>query len=181
MLCGKDHPAGAGNCSRAAWLDQTAAGFHQDPLRKVIHRLKYKGELGQGDALADLLMEAVAGGDINVELIIPVPLARRRERERGYNQAGLLARPLAYALGLPYRPKALRRVREMDSQVGKSLGERRKNVSGAFAARQKTVAGQRVLLVDDVLTTGATLDAAAEALKMAGAVYTAAVVVSRAP
>lgn len=163
------------------WLDQASAwGYHQDPVRKAIHTLKYRGNLALGDALAVHLLEVVRQDRLEIEVVVPVPLARQRQRERGYNQAALLARPLAGALGAAYRPDGLIRVRETPSQVGRSLASRRENVADAFSARESRVAGRRVLLVDDVLTTGATLDAAANALKQAGAVYVAAVVVSRA-
>jgi len=163
------------------WLDQAFAwGYHQDPLRKAVHKLKYRGDLAQGDALSAHLLEVIWRAGLEMELVIPVPLGRQRERQRGYNQAGLLARPLAAALGLPYRPKAISRVRETASQVGQSLEARRENVADAFFARPEHVSGKRVLLVDDVLTTGATLDAAAKALKQAGAIHVGAVVVSQA-
>lgn len=142
--------------------------------------MKYRGNLAQGDALAVHLLDVVQRDGFKADLVAPVPLARLRQRERGYNQAALLARPLAAALGVPYRPDVVARVRETPSQVGRSLASRRDNVADAFSARESRTSGRRVLLVDDVLTTGATLDAAAKALKQAGAVHVAAVVVSRA-
>ncbi len=142
--------------------------------------MKYRGNLALGDALAVHLLEVIQRDRFEVEMVVPVPLARQRQRERGYNQAALLARPLAAALGLPYRPASLVRVRETPSQVGRSLEARRENVADAFSAREDQTAGRGVLVVDDVLTTGATLDAAAKALKQAGAEMVSAVVVSRA-
>ena len=133
--------------------------------------MKYRGNLAQGDALAVHLLDVVQRDGFKADLVAPVPLARLRQRERGYNQA---------ALGVPYRPDVVARVRETPSQVGRSLASRRDNVADAFSARESRTSGRRVLLVDDVLTTGATLDAAAKALKQAGAVHVAAVVVSRA-
>lgn len=168
-------------CHRVRWLDRASAwGYHQDPLRKAIHTLKYRGNLAQGDALAVHLLEVILRDRLEVDVVVPVPLARQRARERGYNQAALLACPLAAALGVTYRQDALARVRETPSQVGRSLEARRENVADAFSARKSRTAGRRVLLVDDVLTTGATLDAAAKALKQAGAEVVSAVVVSRA-
>ena len=180
-LCNKSHKDGAADCGRATWLDAISAwGWHQDPLRKAIHQLKYKGNLAQGDALPVHLRELMLRDGIQVDLVVPVPLGKQRLRERGCNQADLLARPLAASMGLPYRPGSLARVRETASQVGMTLEARQKNVAGAFSARENRVSGQRVLLVDDVLTTGSKLDAAAQGLKEAGASFVAAVVVSRA-
>jgi ComF family protein len=142
--------------------------------------LKYRRDIALGDALAVHLCELAAAFDGQINLVLPVPLAPSRQRQRGYNQAALLAYPLALWLGLPYNRRALRRVRETTSQVGLSLNQRRENVSGAFQARPEAVAGRCVLLVDDVLTTGSTLDAAAQALKQAGASQVFALVVSRA-
>jgi len=99
-----------------------------------------------------------------------VPLHRQRERERGYNQADLIARPLARRLGLPYRPVLLMRTKPRPDKHILSISERWESVRGAFATRQGSqVDNLRVLLVDDVMTTGATLDACAKALRHAGA------------
>lgn len=104
-----------------------------------------------------------------IDVVMPVPLSIARQKQRGYNQAALLARPLAFATGYAYRPKAIQRVRDTVTQVGLSLEQRRHNVVGAFQARSEIVAGKTVLLVDDVATTGATLDACADALLLQGA------------
>ena len=108
-----------------------------------------------------------------VDLVAPIPLSAQRMRERGYNQSSLLARPLAYAIQKPYQPQILIRSRETRSQVGLNLVERRANVQGGFLARGDQVRGKVVLLVDDVTTTGSTIDACAQALRDVGvsAVY----------
>lgn len=157
-----------------------AWGMYQDPLRKAIRRLKYARDIALGDALAQHLLGLVERNRIEADLVIPVPLGRKRRKERGYNQAALLARSLALMVGLPFKPMAAKRTRETASQVGLSLEERHDNVAGAFWADPEQVAGKAVLLVDDVLTTGATLEAAAQALRHAGARQIEAVVVSRA-
>jgi ComF family protein len=131
--------------------------------------LKYRRDLGLGEVLARHLILIAEENTLPQDVIIPIPLGKRRRNERGYNQAALLARPLALALNISYRPRALKRIRETKSQVGLSFAQRRENVSGAFEAVPKLVSGRRVLLVDDVMTTGATLEAAAQALKNAGA------------
>ena len=117
----------------------------------------------------------------DVDLIVPVALGPKRLKERGYNQANLLASPCAIRLGVECNQRALRRIRETRSQVGLSIVQRQNNVSGAFIADSKEVGGKRVLLIDDVLTTGATLNACAEALKQAGAVQIFSLTLARAP
>jgi len=182
-LCGKPKlvQGSVHQCARKYYLEDAYAwGKYQDPLRKAIRRLKYSRDIGLGDALAQHLVWLTERNKIGAEMVIPVPLGKKRHKERGYNQAALLARSLALVCGIPIQTSALVRTRETASQVGLSLEERRLNVAGAFTADAGKVKGKRVLLVDDVLTTGATLEAAAEALRMAGTRKIEAVVVARA-
>ena len=102
------------------------------------------------------------------DLIAPIPLHRRRLRRRGFNPAGLLARRLARRLDLPFDPVALVRLRDTPSQTGLDARERRRNVAGAFRVERREPIPSRVWLVDDVVTTGATLAAAARELRDAG-------------
>jgi ComF family protein len=102
-------------------------------------------------------------------LVVPVPLGRERLRQRGYNQAGLVALELAKALGMPAEPEGLKRVRETRSQVGLDMLARLRNVEDAFQAHPPAIAGHTVLLVDDLYTTGATLSTCAQALITGGA------------
>ena len=132
--------------------------------RAAIHALKYDGVVGLGPLLAEWLAWVVKREGWPVEAVVPVPLGAARLAERGYNQAAWLAYPLAQRLGVAYAPDALYRQRETASQVGLSAAERRANVAGAFRARG-ALPYRRVLLVDDVMTTGATLSAAATALR----------------
>lgn len=115
-----------------------------------------------------------------VDLLVPVPLAKNRLRERGYNQVSVLARPLSMALGIRFEAGALRRSRETRSQVGLTRAERHDNVHGAFNAEPRRVNGRKILLMDDVATTGSTLSSCAEALYSAGAQDVFAVTVARA-
>jgi ComF family protein len=136
--------------------------------------------VGLGDALAAQLTGYVVSLGWPLDVIVPVPLGGKRLRERGYNQTALIARPLALALGLDYRPVALRRTRETSSQVGLSALERRENVRDAFWADAKLVRGKTILVLDDVATTGSTLSSCAEALFSAGAKDVFALTVARA-
>jgi competence protein ComFC len=144
-------------------------GIFIGPLREAIHRLKYKHDVGLGEALSQHLIDFYQTTGWKVDIISPVPLSNSRQQERGYNQSELLALPLALAYGISYKPKAITRIRNTRSQVGLKAGERLVNVKGAFIAKKEIVEGKIVLLVDDVTTTGATISASAEALMDAGA------------
>lgn len=144
-------------------------GVYEDSLRNAILRLKYKGDIGLGEALSKHLIELYNHLKWDIDLIVPVPLGAHRGKERGYNQSGLIGKPLAYAVHKPFLPKVLQRNRETRSQVGLSAGERRANVAGAFSANQNLVRGRTILVIDDVTTTGSTIGACAQALCEAGA------------
>jgi len=131
--------------------------------------LKYKGNLGMGEALSIPLIDFASHLDWEFDLVVPVPLSAGRLKERGYNQAALLARPLALAFRKSWSTNALERIRETASQVHLSVKERRLNVAGAFLANAPRVRNRTILVVDDVTTTGSTIDACAEALLSEGA------------
>lgn len=140
-------------------------------VRRVQHALKYGGRPSLGHPLGRLVGQAYAEtGGSRPDLVVPVPLARLRLLERGYNQAEPLAEGAAEALGSLVEPDVLVRVRETARQATLSKTDRRRNVDGVFElAPGVEVAGWRILLVDDVLTTGATAAAAARPLAEAGA------------
>jgi ComF family protein len=142
------------------------------PLREAIHRLKYRGQSELAWGLAQWLI-GPAEEIGKVDLVTAVPLHPRRLRERGYNQGLLLARPVAHALEVPLAPRLLRRVRGATAQVGRGRVARAQSLAGSFAASPRA-RGKRVLVIDDVRTTGATLDEARRALHEAAAVYTLA-------
>ncbi len=147
-----------------------AAFVYQGAARELVHALKYRGLTVLAEPMAAMLAEAVRRAPLPAELIVPVPLSGLRQRTRGYNQAGLLARELGAGLGLPVSTRALLRRRHTPPQARSADAEaRHRNVAGAFACRDDAVAGRAVLLVDDVTTTGATFAACAEALQRAGA------------
>lgn len=132
-----------------------------------------------GDAIAAQMTSFVKGLGWQVDMMVPIPLGRRRLRERGYNQVAMIAIPLAMALGYQYAPNVLMRQKETRTQVGLSWEERRKNMREAFRAGAG-VKGKIVLVMDDVSTTGSTLSAGAQALYAAGAKDVYALTVARA-
>jgi len=152
----------------------------EDPVRSALHRLKYRRDIGLGEVLADQMYEFVVGLNWPLEIVLPIPLSKKRLSERGYNQVGMVAYPLSLRLRLAYRPDALVRAKETRSQVGLSAVERQENVQSAFRAESKRVKGSAILLVDDVSTTGATLSSAADALYKSGVRDVYAVTVARA-
>jgi ComF family protein len=131
--------------------------------------LKYDHDISLGEALATPMIESLQKLNWSLDLVTPVPLGLVRLKERGYNQAALLARPIALCLSKPFRPRALQRKRETRSQVGLSVDERRSNMVDAFQADADIVGGKNILVVDDVATSGATLNACARSLLDAGA------------
>ncbi len=132
-------------------------------VRQAVHELKYQRQWGWGEVMAEWLTWLVQREGWPIEAVVPVPLSQGRLQARGYNQAAWLAYPVARRLGVPYRGHALERFRETASQVGLGVAERWHNVAGAFRPRGD-LPFRAVLLVDDVMTTGATLHAAAQAL-----------------
>ncbi len=155
---------------------------YRPPIDEVVRRLKY----GRLEYLADDLAAAMAEVAATVaghDWITAVPLHWRRRLERGYDQAALLAASVASRVSLPYR-EALVRSRSTPPQAARSAAARRANVAGAFRCRPRSgplLRGARVLLVDDVATTGATLEAASEALKRGGAARVTALVAALTP
>jgi ComF family protein len=152
-----------------AWDWARAAAEYEGVARDALHALKFRGRRAVAGPLAALLLEQwqpmLAAADIDA--LVPVPLARARERERGFNQAALVAERLAVTLGVPLRPRWLVRCRSTQPQSDLGAAERRANVRGAFAA-DTAVAGMHVVIVDDVLTTGATAAECARILRLAG-------------
>jgi ComF family protein len=159
-----------------------AACLYDDASRDLILKLKHADRTDLAGVFARWL--ARASGDIlgDLDAVVPVPLHRFRLIRRRYNQAAEIARPLARVAGLAYWPGAIGRPKATPSQSGKSAKGRRRNVAGAFAVPadwRPKILGARLLLVDDVLTTGATLEGCARALKAAGAARVDAAVIAR--
>lgn len=144
-------------------------GAFAGPLQHALHRLKYRRDIALGEILARHLIQQLTLLNWQFDTVIPVPLSAQRLRERGYNQAALLALPVALAFHRHYLPAALQRQRHTESQVHLNFEQRQKNVSGAFVASPNKVRGKNILIIDDVATTSATLNACARALCDAGA------------
>lgn len=143
---------------------------YASPLDLVVLKLKFGADLAAARVLGELWREQLPlRPPFELDALIPVPLARDRLIERGYNQALELARPLAKSLAKPMHAGWLQRTRATDPQSGLSAKSRKRNLAGAFVA-DSAVRGKRVAVIDDVMTTGATMQACAKALKRAGAV-----------
>jgi ComF family protein len=134
-------------------------------IAKLVYSLKYRNTRAAAPDIARLLSDYMQSHPISADVIIPVPLHNRRERERGYNQSELLARELGGLTGLPVEKSALKRIRNTPPQVGMTnQEERQRNIEGAFAC-SLDMSERDILLIDDVVTTGSTMFACAKALK----------------
>jgi ComF family protein len=165
---GADHLCGSCLADPPPFASLWAPYAYGGALAAAIARFKYGPAPWLAAPLGRLLAGALPPAQ-GVDLVVPVPLHPRRLRERGYNQAALLAAPLPRALGAPLDASILRRLVDTPHQAGRHGAERRAALAGAFRARSFRLAGARVLLVDDVATTGATVRAASSALLDGGA------------
>jgi ComF family protein len=154
------------------------AWLYERPVRRAVHALKYRRRRRVAGALADALADALPGAPPG-DALVPVPLHAGRLAERGFNQSEELARRLSARWQLPLRSEGLARARDTGHQAGLARRERLGNVAGAFVWRASGPPPARVILVDDVLTTGATLAACAAALRAAGAREVRAVALAR--
>jgi len=179
--CALASPGGAvcGRCLAASpRYDATVAALaYQFPADALIHALKFRGELALAPLLSHLLLREIPSST-RVDAVVPVPLSARRLRARGYNQALELARPIAARQGARLDFGVCERARETPPQTDLPWAERAKNVRGAFRCT-RALAGATVAVVDDVMTTGATLDEIAGTLKKAGAARVVNWVVAR--
>lgn len=152
--------------------------FHGN-IRKAVIQFKFNNLRAMAPFLAGLLKHYLADRPVTCDVLVPVPLHKKRLRQRGYNQSSLLAKELGKLTGVKPEP-LLVRVRYSQSQVGSlSASQRRQNVANAFSCTDGRIKGRKVLLIDDVATTGATLDACAGALKKAGATMVQALTLAR--
>lgn len=146
-----------------------SAAYFEGLLREAIHRFKYRGGQALAQPLGQFMVEHWSDCHIPAEVLIPVPLHSTRLAERGYNQAALLAREMGANMGLPVDTSSLIRTRATALQVDLDPAARQENVRGAFRCLNDAMVGRRVVLIDDVCTTGATLRACGVALREAGA------------
>lgn len=192
--CGARQGLGVGVAERCARCDDFSEGFscaaiaavgdYEGALRELCIALKFAGRRDVASVLAPFMVQQCfdRGFADKVEAVVPVPLHAFRQWQRGYNQAELLATPLARALGKPLLKSVLKRSRATQAQSVLSAAQRSSNVKDAFSVRahaQSRVSGRTLLLADDVMTTGATIKEAALTLKRAGAKAVYAVVVAR--
>lgn len=192
IRCGRRLPDGR-PCSLHRF-DTSVAGiiaatdYHRKDVRSLIHTYKYRGRKTLAAPLADLLIRSAASGDAAAILsaallaVVPVPLARRREYRRGFNQSALIAELFARHFGLPYEPALLERRVEQKPQVHmRDAAGRRNNIKDAFRVGRETerIRGRTILLIDDVASSGATIEEAGRTLKAAGAETIWAMVIAR--
>ena len=172
--CGR--PQASGIVCPSCWqrpteIDGIRSPFKFDEvIRKAIHELKYRNLKAISPCLAELLADYLKANPLPGEALVSVPLHPRRLRERGYNQSSLIAAELGNRIGLPVIEDCLIRVKQAQPQVrAADVEERRRNVADAFLCRDGMVKGKHIILIDDVCTSGATLESCAAALKNKGA------------
>jgi len=182
--CGKPQPSGTlcpGCVGWQAEIDGIRSPFRFDGvMRQAIHQLKYRNLRALAVPLAKLLNDYLATNPVPGEVLVPVPLHRKRLRERGYNQSRLLVKELGKLINLPVIDDCLIRKQYAPPQTKTTtVDERQSNVVNAFTCRDHRLKDKQVLLIDDVSTSGATLDACAAALKAAGATSVWGLVLAR--
>ena len=161
-----------------------AACEYEGIIREALIRFKFYNKPGYGKTFASLLLEAIRKIDDlpPIDMIMSVPLHKKRKRTRGYNQSLILARHISRWTGIPERSAILARVRNTDVQSLLDAKKRAENVQGAFSVTaHEKIKGKKVLLIDDIITTGSTIDECCRVLKEAGVSYAAAAAVAAAP
>lgn len=172
--CGKPDDVLVGLCNKCyrhqlSTRQIRAAALHVNPIRRILHLMKYEGFFALADSLATVMVQAWPRWETQIDIVVPVPLHSERRRQRGYNQAELLVKAMRKKTNWDVVPEALSRHKRTAPQVGLTINQRQRNVRGAFSADEAIVSGKKILLVDDVCTTGSTLDSAARELLGAGA------------
>jgi competence protein ComFC len=156
--------------NRKPFFDQLRSwGVYSGVLREVIRKIKFNRGLGLLGYFANPSIELIKSWNIEIDHIVPVPLGKTRRHSRGYNQAELIAKPISIGMHIPYKTKALSRIKETSSQVGLNANEREANVLDAFEADLAINQNKSILVIDDITTTGSTVNECAKALRKAGA------------
>ena len=170
-----------GQClKRMPAFDTVRAAFvYTFPIDRLIQRLKFGGALAVSRLLGGELLAAIDASQ-RPDMVIPMPLSKQRLRERGFNQASEIARPLMRALNIDLDTDACERLRHTPPQMGLTLAQRRANLRDAFHCR-RALGGAKIAVVDDVMTSGATLEEVARTLKRAGALRVSGWIVARTP
>ena len=173
MVCGGILQTGT-NCSNCMKLhpmfNQVRSwGVYTGVLKKVVQKIKYKRGFGIIEYITNPIIQFIKNWGISVDMIIPIPLGKKREIMRGYNQSVLLAKPILEYFNFPMYEHTLIHTRDTKSQVGLNYKERKINMKNAFRADKSTCNNKSILLIDDIATTCSTLNESAKALKLAGA------------
>ena len=182
--CGRPQPSGVLCSDCVGWqaaIDGIRSPFRfEGVIREAIHKLKYQNLRALAAPLAGMLQEYLSANHLDVDILVPVPLHRKRLRERGYNQSQLLAKELGKLIDIPVLDDALVRRKHTPPQARTAtVEERTHNIADAFACLDGSLQGEHVLLLDDVATSGATLDACATVLKANGAAAVWGLVMAR--
>ncbi len=173
LVCGEIKETGK-NCSNCMKLHPSfkqarSWGVYIGVLRQVVQKIKYKRGFGLIEYITEPLTHFINNWGVSVDMIVPIPLGKKREIERGYNQSVLISKPISEYLNIPMHEHALIRSRDTKSQVGLNYMERKINMKNAFRADKSTCNNKSILLIDDIATTCSTLNESAKALKIAGA------------
>ena len=159
-----------------------ASVLYRGAIRDAVRRFKYEGEIGLGAAFAEIIIRSLrrCGGISEGAILVPVPDSPEKRETRTYNHSEIIASFLAERWGLPHKPSGLKRIADSRSQVGLGRHERLDNIRNTFFAESSICQGRNIIVVDDLLTTGATAEESARALKAAGAVSVSILVLARA-
>jgi competence protein ComFC len=144
-------------------------GIYTGVLKEAIQKIKFNHGLGLPSYFTNVCVEFIKTWGINIDVIAPIPLSKKRLHRRGYNQAALIAKPISKDMHILYRPNAVSRIKETMPQVGLTAKEREDNVFDAFESNPKIVQNKSILVIDDVTTTGSTLNECSKALRNVGA------------
>ena len=173
IICGDqtDNLPYCTNCSEKhpEFNELRSWGEYANVLKEAIHRLKYDRGFGVINYFIQPMCDLIRDWNILFDFITPVPLSSSREKQRGYNQSALMAKPISVNLSKPYFPKAIKRIRNTVSQINLNAIQRKNNLKNAFFADHEICRNKSILLLDDITTTGTTINECAKALKQAGA------------